>query len=227
MKEPVVIARQLERHFVRGAETVRALDGVDLDVRAGELLAIVGPSGSGKSTLLYLLAGLDRPTGGELRLFGERREALTEKALVELRRHQIGFVFQRFHLMSALSVRENVLLPNLFARRTMSAEQGRTILGRVGLLELADRPIDELSNGARQKVAIARALVGDPQLLVADEPSARLDRQEASEVAELLRRIADDGVAVVVATHDEVIAARAHRALHIRSGRWEESTRER
>ncbi len=219
MSDHIVEARDLRRAFERGSETVHALAGIDLDVRGGELLAIAGPSGSGKSTLLYLIGCLDEPTGGRLRLFGQDVSTFRERDRVRLRRERLGFVFQRFHLISTLSVRDNVLLPDLFARRRRSAEEERVALARVGLTESAAFRIDELSNGARQRVAIARALVGGPELLLADEPTGRLDPGEAEEVISLLALFATQGVTVIVATHDPALCERATRTIRLRSGR--------
>src|ERR1700733_3718726 len=177
--EPSVLrARGLRKQYGQGEGLVRAVDDVDLDVASGETVAVMGPSGCGKSTLLHLLGGLDRPSGGELGLAGQRIDQLGERALARLRREKIGFIFQAFHLMDELTAAENVELPALLAGRSARSARRRAaeLLDRVGLADRAGHLPSQLSGGQRQRVAIARALVSDPQLGLADQPTGRLER---------------------------------------------------
>jgi len=219
VSDVVVRARGVCRYYERGSETVRAIDSVDLEVEAGELVALTGPSGSGKSTLLYLLGCLDQPTSGELMLFDRHVAEMTERDRVRLRRERLGFVFQRYHLVPILSVAENVRLPDAFARRRTPDAAIADLLERVGLTTLANRRVEDLSAGDRQRAAIARALVGRPQLVLADEPTARLDPGEREAVGRLLGEIASRGVAVVTATHDDGLVSASSRTVRLRSGR--------
>ena len=217
--EPAVSLRGVHRTYGRGTAAVRALDGVDVDLAAGTFTAIMGRSGSGKSTLLQCAAGLDRPTAGTVRLAGTDLAGLSETALTKLRRTRVGFVFQAFNLVSALTVRENVLLPSRLAGTRVDRRRLAEVIARVGLEgRLRHRPA-QLSGGEQQRVAIARALVGDPQVILADEPTGNLDSVRGAEVMDLLEALnRDRGVALVVVTHDLDIAARAHRQLRMRDG---------
>jgi ABC-type lipoprotein export system ATPase subunit len=216
----LVHAHGLIKDFGRGAGARRVLDGVTLDVERGELVGVIGPSGSGKSTLLHLLAGLDRPDGGEIEVAGAPVHALGERALTRLRREEVGLVFQGFHLVPELTGEENVLLP---ARANGGApaarERMRALVARLGLTEAAARRPAELSGGEQQRVAIARALVNQPSLVLADEPTGNLDDASGAEVLRLLRGIADDGHAVLLVTHDPRAAGIADRTLRMTDGR--------
>jgi ABC-type lipoprotein export system ATPase subunit len=218
---PVVRARGLVKTYGEGRAAVRVLDGADLDVERGELVAVVGRSGSGKSTLLHLLGALDRADAGTLEVAGKRLERLPESGLTAVRRHHVGFVFQSFHLLPELSGVENVLLPARLARDGVeAAPRARELLDRLGLTPVAGRLPTTLSGGERQRLAIARALVNDPALVLADEPTGNLDEEAADAVLDVLRRVADSGRAVVLATHDPAAAALADRVLTIRDGRF-------
>jgi ABC-type lipoprotein export system ATPase subunit len=220
MSELIVRARGLRRDYGRGTGLVRAVDGVDLDVAAGESLAIMGPSGSGKSTLLHLLGGLDRPTAGAAWLAGQRVDRLGERALARLRRDAVGFVFQAFHLMDELTAAENVELPALLAGRSPRAARRRALelLDRVGLADRAAHLPSALSGGQRQRVAVARALVNDPLVVLADEPTGNLDSAATLDVLRLLDSLRAAGQTLVVVTHDERIAATADRLISMRDG---------
>ena len=222
MGSPVVRARGLVKTYGEGRAAVRVLDGADLDVERGELVAVVGRSGSGKSTLLHLLGALDRADAGTLEVAGKRLERLPESGLTAVRRHHVGFVFQSFHLLPELSGVENVLLPARLARDGVeAAPRARELLDRLGLAPVAGRLPTTLSGGERQRLAIARALVNDPALVLADEPTGNLDEESGTAVLELLRRVADAGRAVVLVTHERAATAVVDRVLTLRSGRLE------
>jgi ABC-type lipoprotein export system ATPase subunit len=213
-------ARGLRKEYGREAGLVRAVDGVDLDVAAGETLAVMGPSGCGKSTLLHLLGGLDRPSAGELWLDGRRVDQLTERALARLRRAAIGFVFQAFHLMDELTAAENVELPALLAGSSPRAARRRALglLERTGLADRAAFLPSALSGGQRQRVAIARALANDPLVVLADEPTGNLDSAATLDVLRLFDSLHAAGQTLVIVTHDPRIAATADRLISMRDG---------
>jgi ABC-type lipoprotein export system ATPase subunit len=216
----VVTARGLVKTYGRGRAARRVLDGADLDVRAGELVAVVGRSGSGKSTLLHLLGGLDRPEAGRVSIAGERIDGRPERELTQVRRRTVGFVFQFFHLIPELTGEENVLLPARLPGTRNGRVRGRELIARLGLEDAARRLPHELSGGEQQRLAVARALALDPPLVLADEPTGNLDTEAGAAVLGLLRAAAAaDGRAVVLVTHDEAATARADRVLHLRDGR--------
>jgi len=223
----IVRARGLRRDYGRDESLVRAVDGVDLDVASGETVAVMGPSGCGKSTLLHLLGGLDRPSDGELWLYGHRIERSSERALARMRRKEVGFVFQAFHLMDELTARENIELPALLAGRSPRAARRRAfeLLEQVGLQDRAGHLPSALSGGQRQRVAIARALANEPLLVLADEPTGNLDSVATLEVLRLLERLHDGGQTLVIVTHDERIAATADRLISMRDGCFIDETR--
>jgi putative ABC transport system ATP-binding protein len=220
MSEPVLWARGLSKHYGRGEGLVRAVDGVDLEVAPGETVAVMGPSGCGKSTLLYLLGGLDRPSRGEVSLAGRRIDQAGEKALARLRRSDVGFVFQAFHLMDELTAVENVELPALLAGRSPRAARRRAaeLLERVGLADRAGFLPSALSGGQRQRVAVARALSNEPSVVLADEPTGNLDSAATLEVLRLLDELHQAGQTLLIVTHDARIASTADRMLAMRDG---------
>ena len=220
-------ARGLRKDYGRGGGLVRAVDEVDLDIAAGETVAVMGPSGCGKSTLLHLLGGLDRPTAGEIWLAGQSLGRLTERGLARLRRDAVGFVFQAFHLMDELTAVENVELPALLAGRSPRAARQRAagLLERVGLADRAGFLPSALSVGQRQRVAIARALVADPLAVLADEPTGNLDSQATLEVLRLFDSLHAGGQTLVIVTHDARIAATADRMISMRDGAFADETR--
>jgi ABC-type lipoprotein export system ATPase subunit len=209
------------KSFGTGRAAVRVLDGVDLEVAAGELVAVVGRSGSGKSTLLHLLGGLDRPDAGAIEVDGVRLDRAGESALARVRRYKIGFVFQAFHLLPELSGLDNVLLPARLAGDRRAAERGRELVETLGLADAAARLPIVLSGGEQQRLAIARALVNDPPLILADEPTGNLDTESGERVLELLTDVAQSGKAVVLVTHEQSAIAFANRVLRLRDGRLE------
>jgi putative ABC transport system ATP-binding protein len=216
-----VRVRDLTKTFGEGRTAVRALRGISLDVPRGELLAIMGPSGSGKSTLLHILGALDAPTGGTIEVAGRRYEGLDDAGLTLLRRDHIGFVFQFFNLLPSLTALENVLLPALIARNARGGthERALTLLDKVGLADRADHLPSELSGGQQQRVSIARALLLEPELVLADEPTGNLDRRSSRDILRLLRElVAHEGHTIVMVTHDPTAASVADRVLFLRDG---------
>ncbi|MGV9641683.1 ABC transporter ATP-binding protein [Streptomyces sp. NPDC003514] len=216
---PAVTLESVTRTY-DGEQPVAALAGVDLDFRGGTFTAVMGPSGSGKSTLLHCAAGLDRPTSGRVRIGGTDLSTLSEKHLTELRRGRVGFVFQAFNLVPALTVEQNILLPSRLARSAPDPRWLAEIVERVGLgARLTHRP-SELSGGQQQRVAIARALVSRPEVIFCDEPTGALDTQTAADVLALLRAVVDDaGQTVIMVTHDPVAASYADRVVVLADGR--------
>ena len=198
------------------------LEGVDLEVQRGEFVAVLGPSGSGKSTLLALMAGLDRPNSGEVRVEGERIDHLSEDRLAVLRRHKIGFVFQSFQLLENLTARENVMLPMELLGSPEASVRASELLSAVGLSERGHHYPSQLSGGEQQRVALARAFAPRPALLLADEPTGNLDGATGRVVLDLLAAMrADEGATLVLVTHDPAVAALADRRIHLRDGRIE------
>jgi putative ABC transport system ATP-binding protein len=224
---PVLRARGLRKEYGKGEGLVRAVDGVDLDIGAGETVAVMGPSGCGKSTLLHLLGGLDRPSGGEVSLNGRRIDDIGEKALARMRRTAVGFVFQAFHLMEELTAIENVELSALLAGRSPRAARRRAeeLLEQVGLADRARFLPSALSGGQRQRVAIARALSNEPLVVLADEPTGNLDSAATLDVLRLFESLHESGQTLVIVTHDARIAATADRMISMRDGAFVDETR--
>lgn len=219
-REKPLEARGVRKRYASGTSSVEVLHGVDIDVVAGETVAIVGPSGSGKSTLLHCLAGLERPDAGEVRLMGADITRMGRNALARVRAKHVGFVFQQYNLVPSLSVAENIGLPARLAGHAPSGSDVSAVLGRVGLSGFEKARPAELSGGEAQRVAIARAVVAAPDVVFADEPTGALDTVNGNAVLELLGALAEElGRAVVMVTHDLDAAARADRVLVLRDGR--------
>jgi len=210
----------LERIFQVGDQQVRALRDINLEIAAGEYLSIMGPSGSGKSTLLNIIGLLDRASSGLYRLDGRDVTALSDEEQAQVRRERIGFIFQFFHLVPRLTALENVELPMVLAGIAASERRSRAgkLLGNYGLADRAHHRPDQLSGGQRQRVAIARATVMNPAVLLADEPTGNLDRTSGTEVVEILERLHEQGVTLLVVTHDPALGNRAHRRLRMVDG---------
>ena len=223
----VLRARGLRKQYGKGEGLVRAVDGVDLDIGAGETVAVMGPSGCGKSTLLHLLGGLDRPSDGEVSLNGRRIDDIGEKALARMRRSAVGFVFQAFQLMEELTAIENVELSALLAGHSPRAARRRAekLLEQVGLTDRARFLPSALSGGQRQRVAIARALSNEPLVVLADEPTGNLDSAATLDVLRLFESLHESGQTLVIVTHDARIAATADRLISMRDGAFVDETR--
>lgn len=216
----VIQTRGLSKYYVLGAETVRAVRGVDLEIQQGEFVAIMGPSGSGKSTFMNLIGCLDTPTAGEYWLNGRQVSELSDDQLARVRNRDIGFVFQTFNLLPRATSLHNVELPLIYAGTPAKERKRRAEekLERVGLEDRMGHKPPELSGGQRQRVAIARALVNDPALLLADEPTGNLDSQTSQEIVEILRQLNHAGQTIVLVTHEPDIAAAASRQVHLMDG---------
>jgi len=219
----VLTGRGLEKTYQLESQTVHALRGVDVDVAAGDYVAIVGPSGCGKSTLLQLLGGIDTPSAGRIELLGTRLDTLDDRALTRLRLTKLGFVFQRFHLLPVLNATENVELPMAEAGVAPAERRRRALelLEYVGLRARARHRATQLSGGEMQRVAIARALANRPAVILADEPTGELDAATGREILNLFRRLNGEGTTLVVVTHDDRLAGEAGRVIRMLDGRIE------
>ncbi len=223
MAEPIVEVRDAVRTYRLDGVAVPAVRGVSLTVTPGEFIAIVGPSGSGKSTLLHLIGGIDLPTGGEVRLFGHATHRLSDSALSALRLRRVGFIFQRFFLLPMLTVEDNLALPLMEAGVPAPTRRARidAVLSQVGLAPRRQHFPGQLSGGEMQRAAIARALVHQPALVLADEPTGELDQDSGRAIGELLAQIHREGAAVVLVTHNVDLAKLASRIYTIRDGRFQ------
>jgi putative ABC transport system ATP-binding protein len=218
----LVSLKGIVKGYIRGKQRVEVLHGMDLEIQAGEFLALMGPSGSGKTTLLNLIGGIDRADEGELLVAGERINVLSARALAQWRAHHVGFVFQFYNLMPLLTAEENVELPLLVTNLTKSQRSAhvKAVLELVGLADRASHKPAELSGGQQQRVAVARALVADPLLLLCDEPTGDLDREMAGQILDLLQMVnREQHKTIVMVTHDPKAAERATRQLHLDKGR--------
>ncbi len=221
--QPLIHARDLRKTYHVGDQVVHALDGLDLDIRTNEYVALMGPSGSGKSTLMNMLGCLDSPTSGSYILNGQDVSRLADDALADIRNREIGFVFQTFNLLPRYTALENVALPMVYAGMGKAERLARAqeVLDQVGLGDRMDHRPNELSGGQRQRVAVGRALVMRPSIILADEPTGNLDTATSQEVMELFGDIQKAGNTVILVTHEEDIAAYAHRTVRLRDGRVE------
>ncbi|MEL7032130.1 MAG: ABC transporter ATP-binding protein [Pseudomonadota bacterium] len=220
METPLIETKGLTKLYGRGTGVIRALDGVDLNIATGEFVAVVGASGSGKSTLMNMLGGLDKPDEGTISIAGQSLAGMSKRALAYFRNETIGFVFQQFQLLPKKSALTNVRLPMQYRRprRDNELELARDSLGRVGLSDRIHHKPTELSGGQQQRVAIARALVGGPQLLLADEPTGALDSKTSIDVMQLLVDLNNQGLTIVLITHDKEVAEYADRVITMRDG---------
>jgi putative ABC transport system ATP-binding protein len=210
--------KNIEKTYRRGVEEVRALRGVDLTINAGEMMAIVGPSGAGKTTLLHILGCLDQPTKGDVIFDGVNTAGMPESQLVKIRREKIGFVFQQFYLIPGLSVFDNIALPLLFSKKPADRQKIEKLAEMVGLEHRLNHAPAQLSGGEMQRTAIARGLVNNPAVLLADEPTGNLDTENSEKIYAILRRLSDKGLTTIMITHNPELAARAERTVKIRDG---------
>lgn len=215
----VIKAEGLKKYYARGSEVVKALDGVDLTIKRGEIVSVVGPSGSGKTTLMNLISCLDTPTSGSLSIGGQDVTYLGESQLIGIRRQYIGFIFQQFYLIPNLSAIENVELPLIFAKKPLNKDKIYEIIEIVGLKGREFIPAYMLSGGDKQRVAIARALINDPQILIADEPTGKLELKVRDQLLELFYQLTRTGIAVFIATHDLELAGKTQRIIHLQDGK--------
>jgi putative ABC transport system ATP-binding protein len=222
MSEPVILTSQLVREYRTGGKPLRALNGVSLSIETGEMLSVVGRSGSGKSTLMNILGGLDRPTSGTVRVAGQELAKLSSRGLARYRANVVGFVFQSFNLMPRYRAWENVALPLVFMGldETTRRKRAEALLERVGLAGRSDHTPAEMSGGEQQRVAVARALVGKPRVLLCDEPTGNLDSTNADLIMDLLSEVhRDEGTTVLLVTHDEELArSRSERVIRMSDG---------
>lgn len=227
MANPLIKISALKRNFVLGSETIYVLKGIDLEINKGEYVALMGPSGSGKSTLMNLLGCLDTPTSGTYILNGKDVSKMHDDELAEIRNKEIGFVFQTFNLMPRTTALDNVALPMVYAGYSKSEryERATEVLTQVGLADRMDHKPNELSGGQRQRVAVGRALVNKPSIILADEPTGNLDSKTSEEIMALFGEIHKNGNTVILVTHEEDIAAYAHRIIRLRDGIIEKDER--
>ena len=221
---PAIEVKDLTKIYEMGGERVHALDGVTFTIEPGEMVAIIGASGSGKSTLMNIIGCLDRPTGSQYKLDGEDVSRLSSNALARVRNRKIGFVFQNFNLLPRMSALENVEVPILYSGTGGAVKRARAALERVGLAERADHEPNQLSGGQRQRVAIARALVNTPTILLADEPTGNLDSRTGKDIMHLFHELHEQGVTLIIVTHDNEIADQCSRKIVLRDGKILEDT---
>ncbi len=227
MAEPLIKITDIRRNFILGNETVYVLKGINLEIQKGEYVALMGPSGSGKSTLMNLLGCLDTPTSGRYVLNGKDVSQMKDDELAEIRNKEIGFVFQTFNLLPRTTALDNVALPMIYAGYGKSERIARAteVLTQVNLADRMDHQPNQLSGGQRQRVAVARALVNKPSIILADEPTGNLDSKTSVEIMKLFGDIHAQGNTVILVTHEEDIAAYAHRIIRLRDGLIESDTR--
>tara|TARA_B100001142_G_scaffold62651_4_gene61885 strand:+ start:4439 stop:5143 length:705 start_codon:yes stop_codon:yes gene_type:complete len=220
MDEIVIELRNIIRDFKLGSQTVHVLKGINLDIKKGEYVALMGPSGSGKSTLMNLLGCLDTPTSGSYKLAGRDVSQMKDNELAEVRNKEIGFVFQTFNLIPRQTALQNVALPLVYAGKTKETRiaQAKNVLNEVGLADRMDHRPNQLSGGQRQRVAIGRALVNSPSIILADEPTGNLDSTTSLEIMKLFDEIHKNGNTLIIVTHEEEIAQYAHRIIRLRDG---------
>jgi putative ABC transport system ATP-binding protein len=221
----IIEARSLVKLYNLGGTEVRALDGVDLNVEAGDMLAITGPSGSGKSTLMQILGCLDRCDTGRYVLAGEDVSKMSEDELADVRNRRIGFVFQTFNLLPRMNALENVELPLLYAGHAAAKDHAAAALKSVGLADRMHHGPNQLSGGQRQRVAIARALITDPAIVLADEPTGNLDSKTGDEIMALMHQLNEAGRTIIIVTHEPDIAQQCKRQIHLRDGRVTDSAK--
>ncbi len=220
MEDKVILeAKNLKKYYERGSEIVRALDGVDFEIERSEIVSIIGPSGSGKTTLMNLIGCLDNATAGTLKIGNTDVTPLGENDLIKIRRENIGFVFQRFYLIPTLTVRENIELPLIFAKKAINQKNLSNLLEEVGLKNKERIQIKYLSGGDKQRTGIARALVNEPKLLIADEPTGKLEKKVKGQILGIFKKLSKKGLAIFIATHDLELAQVTQRIIHLQDGK--------
>jgi len=215
----ILEATNLKKYYHRGSEIVKALDGVELKIKENEIVSIVGPSGSGKTTLMNLIGCLDKATAGSLKIGDNDAASLEEIDLVNIRRENIGFVFQRFYLIPTLTVRENLELPLIFAKKNLNTKKILDMLKEVNLEGKEGIQVKYLSGGDKQRTGIARALVNDPKILIADEPTGKLETKVGSQILKLFKELSKKSLAIVIATHNLEFAQATQRIIHLQDGK--------
>jgi len=220
MQDKIVLeAKNLKKYYHRGSEIVRALDGVDFEIEGSEIVSIIGPSGSGKTTLMNLIGCLDNATAGTLKIANTDVTPLGENDLIKIRRENIGFVFQQFYLIPTLTVRENIELPLIFTKKAINQKKLSNLLEEVGLKNKEKIQIKYLSGGDKQRTGIARALVNEPKLLIADEPTGKLEKKVKGQILGIFKNLSKKGLAIFIATHDLELAQATQRIIHLQDGK--------
>ena len=215
----ILKATNLKKYYHRGSEIVKALDGVNLEIKESEIVSIVGPSGSGKTTLMNLIGCLDNATAGTLKIGNTDVTSLGENDLIKIRRENIGFVFQRFYLIPTLTVRENIELHLIFSKKNINVKKIFDLLKKVNLEDKEEIQVKHLSGGDKQRTGIARALVNNPRILIADEPTGKLEAKVSSQILELFKNLSEKGLAIFIATHDLELAKATQRIIHLQDGK--------
>ncbi len=215
----ILESKSIKKYYHRGSETVKALDGVDFEIASGEMVAIVGPSGSGKTTLMNIISCLDNPTEGQLKIAGKDVTNYTESQLIKIRRENIGFVFQQFYLIPTLTAKENIELPFVFSKKSIDPQRINTVMERVGIQSKQNIQVNQLSGGDKQRCCLARSLMNDPAILIADEPTGKLETQVRDAIFSLFDELVQSGLAIFIATHDLELAEKTQRIIHLQDGK--------
>ena len=215
----ILTTKGLKKYYRRGSEIIKALDGVDFEIKKSEIVSIIGPSGSGKTTLMNLIGCLDKATAGILKIGDTNVTSLRENDLIQIRRENIGFVFQQFYLIPTLTVSENIELPLIFSKKTINQEKISDLLEEVGLKGKERIQLKYLSGGDKQRTGIARALVNEPKVIIADEPTGKLETKVREKILGIFKKLSEKGLAIFIATHDLELAQATQRIIHLQDGK--------